>query len=233
MITERARPIRAEDLAALMARPMSLPPDSDQLSLEDVAEHLRSHLCPDTLFEVLDWHIKEVPHVNLRRHRILAWPVLGPLLRDQHEVNRLILIAIEKALELALSIESELGRLFSHFRQNDRSYWVHRFRYLGGRWTEAKEAVKELRSDWEQGRRHSLGRLQSRAGQGQINPVIEKGLASLAEGLSVLVSIMNSEALVQQVTILADKETDVLSELDLAGTVESAIWHAREGNAVR
>mgnify|MGYP005841863737 CR=1 FL=1 len=231
-MTEGARPIRPENLIDLMARPMSLQPDPERLSLEELAEHLSSRLCPDDLFEVLEWHIKEVRHVNVRRHRALCWPILGPLIRDQHEINRLILISIEKGLELALSIESELGRVFGHFRQADRSYWVRQFRYLGGRWTEAKDAVKDLRSDWDLGR-HPLYRLQARAGQARLNPSIEKGLSSLAEGLSVLIAILNSEALARQVVILAENEIHSLPELDLAGTTESAIWHAREGNAVR
>jgi hypothetical protein len=231
-ITERGRPIDPEELAGLMARPGNLPPEPERLTLEDVADHLRDRLCPDNLFEVLDWHVKEVDHVNVRRHQVLRWPVLGPMIRDQHEINRLILIAIEKGLELALSIESELGRLFGHFRQSDRSYWVRQFRYLGGRWTEARESVKELRSDWELGR-HPLHRLWARAGQDRMNPMIEKGLASLAEGLSVLVTIINSEALIEQVGNLVPADRIHLPELDLAATVESAIWHAREGNAVR
>jgi hypothetical protein len=223
--------ITAADLIQLMEDAVKAPVEWQVLSPDEAALHLQGRICPDSLIEELNWHIREIEHVNAKRHVLLRWPIIGRLLRDQHEINRLILISLEKSVGLSETIESELGRLFSRFRKEDRAFWVKRFRYLGRRWRDVTGATRQLREAWEDGRSQQH-RLRSRAGQTRMNPMIEEALQALSEISSALVEIMEGEALVNGLGQLLDTKSD-FPKAPLNTHVESCIWHAAEGRAIR
>jgi hypothetical protein len=223
--------ITAADLIQLMEESGRVPTYWQELPFDEAALHLRARICPDSLVDELNWHIREIQHVNAKRHVVLRWPVIGRLLRDQHEINRLILISLEKSVGLSESIESELGRLFSRFRKEDRAFWVQRFRYLGRRWRDVTGAIRELREAWEDGRsqRH---RLRSRAGQERMNPLIEEGLRALSEISSTLVEIVEGETLMNGFSQPVERQ-GAFPGNPLNERVESGLWHAAEGRAIR
>lgn len=223
--------LTAGDLMKLMERRGVTPADWKELPAHEAALHLRGRICPDSLLEELDWHIREIEHVNANRHFVLRWPVVGRLLRDQHEINRLILISLEKSVGLSETIEAEFGRLFSRFRKEDRAVWIKRFRYLGRRWNEVTASIRELREAWEDGRMRGF-RLRSRAGQDVMNPLIEEALRSLSEIASTLVEIVEGEVLKNEYALEGDRQSPVTAK-PLDEHVESSLWHAAEGRAVR
>jgi hypothetical protein len=155
----------------------------------------------DETFRHLEWHAYEARVVSAQRGPWLRLPVAGPLLRDQHEVNRLVLIAIEKAADLLHAVEKGLGRHVSRYRTDARSVWVRKFRYMGRRWQSAHEACGQLRSLWEEGRSGSY-RLRSRAGQAAINPLIETCLVAHGEILSTLQECLDGGELLDAVPSL-------------------------------
>lgn len=223
--------ITAEDLLQLMQAESRGPVGWHELPSEEAAIHLRSQICPDSLVEELEWHIREIQHVNANRHVILSWPLIGRLLRDQHEINRLVLISLEKSVSLSEAIESEFGRLFSRFRNEDRSFWIQRFRYLGRHWNVVSRSIRQLREAWEDGRNRRF-RLRSRAGQAHMSALIDEALRALSEIVSTLVGIFDAEVFKNSYTGAHLTET-VAEGPGLDERVESSLWHAAEGRAVR
>lgn len=225
-------PITAEALTPLLSARSRFPVMGEDLPFEEAAGHARGQICPEEEFVVLDWHIKEIRHLNVRKQAALRWPVIGPLIRDQHEINRLILIALEMSYALSIRVEGEIGRVFGNFRQADRSYWVKQFRYLGSRWAVGKRAVQRFREGWELGRstRH---RLRPRAGQAGLNPLIEEALIALSEAVSVLSGIFSSKALGNCLHAHGCSGFEHIRVEASENRLESCLWHAREGHAIR
>jgi hypothetical protein len=168
------------------------------------------------------WHVYEITHVNVKRTKLLRWPVAGYWIRDQHEINRLVLIALEKMAAALSLLESSMGRHFRKQRQEERGHWVKSYRYLGLRWKQLKPLLLALRADWEAGRSRRF-RLRSRLPQVGFNENFETALTCTCELQTTLSGILADIS-----GIPPDHEGGAWNE-----RMASALWHAREGPALR
>jgi len=199
------------------------------LPAEEMVRYLQMELCEDSLLRELRWHIKEVHHVNRGRHFLLRVPLIGRQIRDQHEINRLLLISLEMSLELASRIEREAARLSRDFSATDRATWHQSFRYMGQQWSHARMAQKAIRDEWEHGR-NPYHRLRSKSGQNQLNPRIEtavRGLSEITTCLLDMTRLGSFRTLIKEHGEEVEKDFPVLED-----RLQSGRWHAREGSAL-
>ena len=210
------QPITPTDLVALLSEPPARPLVG-AVATEEFAEHLGDALSATRVFRELDWHIRESGHLTAAKSAFLRTPVLGKWIRDQHEINRVLLISIEKAAALLGQIEEAVGRHFCRLRTERRAHWAKRFRYLGTRWKIARPAMQAFREAWEHGRSPAW-RLRSAADQNRINAETEQALVALGEILTTLMESIREG--LPGLESLEEHEA-------------SCLWHAREGKAVR
>jgi len=223
-----AEPFTLEDLMTDLRTAHRLPRSWEQLPLEEMVAHVSADLLPEDLLPTLDWHVQEIHYKNLRESGLLKVPYFGRFIRDQHEINRLLWISIEKARDALVLLERETGRLFGHFRREDRDQWVRQFRYLGARWTACNQALRAFKEAWEWGRSPAF-RLRSQAGQETLNPLAETCLCALAEALAALHSVLYHEP----ASPGEPGPGSVRPDPELPARLESCLWHAREGRSLR
>jgi len=183
-------------------------------------------LAPPGFWRETDWHINEVKHLNYGRGWWLRQPWLAPFLRDQHETNRLLLIGTEKLACLLAGMEKRLGTYFARSRGEQRTSWVHRYRFLGRRWRTVNAALRELRYGWEQGR-HPRRRLHGRYGQLSFDTGMETALSGLCEIHATL------HGFFEEAVNGAGEAAPFLDGAKEEERMASALWHSREGPALR
>ena len=183
-------------------------------------------LAPPGFWRETDWHIQEIKHLNHGRGWWLRWPLLAPLLRDQHETNRLSLIAAEKLASLLAGMEKRIGTYFSRSRGEKRASWVHRYRFLGKQWRTVNSALRNSRILWERGR-HPRNRLKGRYAQDAFNHHQETVLTGLCEIHATLHTFL------EEAVNAIGEGNRAMEEPGEEERMAAALWHAREGPALR
>lgn len=183
-------------------------------------------LAPPGFWRETDWHIQEIKHLNHGRGWWLRWPWLAPFLRDQHETNRLALIGMEKLASLLAGMEKRIGTYFARSRGEQRASWVHRYRFLGRQWRTVNSSLRELRLQWERGR-NPKRRLRGRYQQPLFNRHQETVLTGLCEIHATLHTFL-------QDTVTGNGGEGAVGEgAREEERMAAALWHAREGPALR
>jgi len=227
--TVSSRGVSIGGLKAGMSGAVRFPEGWTRLSPEVMVQCLQSELCEESLLRELRWHVKEVRHVNISRTRLLRIPLLGRFLRDQHEINRLILISLEMSLELIDRIERETLRVSREAPLPDRRACQRAFRFAGRQRSRTRIALKQLRDDWEHGR-HASRRLQSKAGQAHVNRRMDTALKGVCDITTALFDIMKLDSF--QGVLAGGGSASGIDFAGLENHLEICRWHAREGASV-
>lgn len=216
-------------LVEAMKADILFPRGWESLPGEVLVDYLKREQCEEGLLRELRWHVKEVRHLNEKRTWLLQIPFIGRQIRDQHEINRLLLISLEMSLDLAGRAEQETARLSRDFSEAGRSDWHQGFRYMGRQWSRVRMAEKALRDQWERGR-SPYHRLRSKAGQRGINPWIDAAVRGLSEITTCLFETMKSPAF--QELLSGDEKGSGTFLPELESHLEICRWHAREAAAL-